>query len=85
MNFKGPNGISPCPICKIIATQNLEGATTYYVPHTLPHDQTSEQLSYWDPSSSPLHSDLEYLYFSTVLKLESIERWGSKADIGCLQ
>src|SRR5258706_7796490 len=40
MNFKGPNGKSPCHACHITrARDTLQTQTPFYVPLTPPHDQ----------------------------------------------
>src|SRR5258707_1381879 len=43
MNFKGPNGKSPCCTCHITRVQDtLQTQTPFYVPLTPPHDQHIE-------------------------------------------
>src|SRR5260370_9855575 len=60
MNFKGPNGKSPCHTCHITRVQDmLQTRTPFYVPLTPPHDQHVGLISY-DPHNLPLHSDNTY-------------------------
>ncbi len=71
MNFKGPNGISPCSLCLILGIWNLQGTTTHYVPHTPPFDQPSTHGTYWDTWETNLQSDSGY--FDTLLKMDSLQ------------
>ena len=65
MNFRGPNGISPCSLCHITGIWNPQGPTTHYVPHTLPCDQAPMCTTYWDSMEAQCHSNSDY--FNTLL------------------
>src|SRR5258708_1611399 len=60
MNFKGPNGKSPCCTCHITRVQDtLQTQTPFCVPLTPPHDQHIGLISY-DPHNLPLRSNNTY-------------------------
>src|SRR5260221_4903522 len=60
MNFKGPNGKSPCHACHITRVQDMSQTwTPFYVPLIPPHDQCIGLISY-DPHNLPLCSDDTY-------------------------
>jgi hypothetical protein len=85
MNFKGPNGISPCSVCHIKGIRNLDGATTYYVPHTPPLDHPKTCDTYWDIRDNLLHSKSDYQHtLSEVASLLGSSR-GSKSKLSKIQ
>src|SRR5260370_20565756 len=58
MNFKGPNGKSPCHTCSITGLQDMSHAqTAFYIPLTPLNNQNSNPCISYDPHSLPLHSD----------------------------
>ena len=60
MNFKGPNGKSPCRACHITRVRDTsQTRTPFYVPLTPPRNQRVGLISY-DPHNLPLRSDDTY-------------------------
>jgi hypothetical protein len=81
MNFKGPNGIFPCPVCRICGTRNLSGVTTYYVPHTPPHDQPQTCDAYWDIQDDLLHSESDYRHTLSDINFLQPSSRGAKSKL----
>jgi hypothetical protein len=84
-NFKGPNGISPCPVCHIMGVRNLDGGATYYVPHTPPRDQPQTRDTYWDVPGGLLRSESDYhCTLSMINSLQGSAR-GVKSKLNKIQ
>src|SRR5258707_3932700 len=78
MNFKGPNGKSPCCVCHITRVQDtLQTQTRFYVPLTQPHNQCIGLISY-DPHNLPLHSDDKYR--TQLMNIQNVHSVGSQTQ-----
>src|SRR5258705_13037503 len=78
MNFKGPNGKSPCCTCHITGVRDTsQTRTPFYVPLTPPHDQCVELISY-DPHNLPLHSDDTYR--TQLMNIKNVHSAGSQTQ-----
>ena len=81
MNFKGPNGKSPCHACHIIGVQDTSHThTPLYVLLTLPHDHPSQDSNSYDPCNLPLHSNTTYR--TQLAYIQNAHSVGSQAQCG---